>query len=261
MNINLRNLLKLGGFILLCTFGNVLIERAQAWNTLPALFGSDTGCLLGNDSSTVLLIHSNTIDGDTTFVDSGKGPNSPHTISSDSDPNHVTVQYMYGTSSMYFDGDDRLYSADSVDWDFGTGDYIVDFWVRWPNPVANGGLVGRYVNEANTWGLQYSGGDLLWYYGAGANYTFAWIPAATTWYYIEVTRVSGNIYVWVDGVQRGVTQANATNHNTASQLAVGDYSKDAAGQKLTGWMDEVRIVKGVGGHTSAYNIPGGPYCD
>ena len=80
------------------------------------------------DSETKLLIHSDTSSGSTTFTDSS---NSARTITANGDVVHSANASKFGSTSMYFDGSgDYLSVPDSNDWDFGSGDFTIDFWIK-----------------------------------------------------------------------------------------------------------------------------------
>jgi len=78
------------------------------------------------DHDTLLLLQSDTTDGSTTFTDSSQVG---RTVTVVGDTQHSTSIKKFGASSILFDGTgDYLTIADSTDWDFGTGDFTVDFW-------------------------------------------------------------------------------------------------------------------------------------
>jgi hypothetical protein len=84
----------------------------------------------GIDQFTTLMIHSNTYNGDTSFVDASP---SAHPISVYGNTHNSTLQAKFGNSSIYFDGSgDYLNIANHNDWNFGDQDFTIDFWVR-PN--------------------------------------------------------------------------------------------------------------------------------
>lgn len=211
----------------------------------------------GNDSNCVLLIHSNTTDGSTTFVDSSQG-GSDHTadITVVNSAHHETDQQKFGTTSIYLNNgtSDKLTIADSADWDFGAGSFSLEFWVMWKGSISNTGLIGRYVGEANTWGMQYYSGAIYWYYGNGTSHNFSWTPpAADTWYHLVIARDGTNLRFFVDGIQQDSTQTDNTNYNTASALTIGHYG---VGSLIDGYFDEIAIFKGsANGRTANFTPP------
>lgn len=213
-----------------------------------------------NSANCVLLIHSNTTDGSTTFVDSS---DSNHTadITVVNNTHHETDQHKFGTSSIEFDSGvpDKLTIADSTDWDFGVGDFCVELWVYF-NTI-NTGLLGRYSNAAGNWALEQSGNKLYWYYGAGVSWNRDWTPSAGQWYHVCVARASGTLRIFVNGTQLGADQADATDYGTAEELTIGDY-RSAQTNRLDGYLDEIVIWKGSAhGRTANFTPPTAAYCD
>src|SRR5690554_1699309 len=84
-------------------------------------------------ASVVLLLHGDGTDGSTTITDNSGSAHSP-TVNGNSQID--TAESQFGGASVLFDGSgDYLEYADSADWDFGTGDFTVEFWMRrnaWP---------------------------------------------------------------------------------------------------------------------------------
>ena len=79
-----------------------------------------------DDSYTKLLIHCDGADASTTFTDeSGK------TITTVGNAQVDTAYKVFGTGSLLLDGTgDALTLDDSEDWNFGSGDFTVDFRVK-----------------------------------------------------------------------------------------------------------------------------------
>src|SRR3990167_7415815 len=85
------------------------------------------------DSYTKLLLHMDGTNGSTTFTDEiGK------TVTANGNAQISTAQYAPltgNTASGYFDGSSGTYAntGTSSDWNFGTDDWTIDFWVRYPS--------------------------------------------------------------------------------------------------------------------------------
>ena len=268
-SISRRELIKdaarIGGIAgLYAVGGKALVDEAFARSFfIGGHLGAAAACESGNDSNCVLLIHSNTTDGSTTFVDSSQG-GSDHTadITVVNSAHHETDQQKFGTTSIYLNNgtSDKLTIADSADWDFGAGSFSLEFWVMWKGSISNTGLIGRYVGEANTWGMQYYSGAIYWYYGNGTSHNFSWTPpAADTWYHLVIARDGTNLRFFVDGIQQDSTQTDNTNYNTASALTIGNCG---AGSLIDGYFDEIAIFKGsANGRTANFTPPTSAYCD
>lgn len=88
------------------------------------------GAVSGNTENTKLLIQSQAENGSTEFFDSST---SEHTINAFGNVQHVTVSNPIGESAIWFDGEGSYLAVPaSTDFELGTQDYTLDFWVQ-PN--------------------------------------------------------------------------------------------------------------------------------
>lgn len=200
------------------------------------------------DSNTVLLLHCNGTDGSTTFTDEiGK------TVTAAGDAQIDTAQKKFGTGSALFDGTgDYLSVTDSEAWDFGTGDFTIDMWVRAARWSKNSStLVG------NSWGT--SAHPRYWRFSiesagirfryvdtiSGINVTV--IGTATislnTWYHVAVVRNGNDFKVFVNGT--GVGEETSTLSITSDDKILIGHLPVLYSDPLDGWIDELRISKGV----------------
>jgi len=214
--------------------------------------------MAGIDSYVTLLIHSNTTEGSTTFVDSSPVP-ADHVFAPNGGVCHTTAQYKFGTSSIYFDGvDNQLLVADSgspnTDFQFGTGDFTIDFWVR---PYVTGATrrLLEIGNSGDNFIVMLAGGQVA-YYGpttaGGVLYTDGPTMSAGTWYHIELSRASGTTRMFVNGTPYA-SQADSNNYSSTGPLAWGRTSSPTG--SFSGYMDEIRVSKGIARHTSAFTPP------
>ena len=121
-----------------------------------------------------------------------------------------TAQKKFGASSMLFDGTtDSIYLDDSADWVFGSGDFTIDFWVRF-NSVSS---VQGFYSQWNTAQLAciwyWDNTDGLMHVGISADlstingYTAAWSPSTNTWYHLAFVRNGNSGRIYVDGTAIG----------------------------------------------------------
>lgn len=168
-----------------------------------------------------------------------------------------TAQYKFGSASGLFDGTgDSISSADNADWDFGTGDFTIDFWVRW-NSLAGTVLFSRndstdfrlhYNNVANTLTLNATSNPIK---------SESWTPSTNTWYHVAVTRSGTNLDFWINGTKLGTTTTDATDLTYSTDLYIGDGA--GGGASLNGWIDEFRWSKGVARWNSDFPVPTSAY--
>ena len=214
-----------------------------------------------DDAYTVLLMHMNGDDGSSTFTDeSGK------TVTRYGDAQIDTDQSKFGGASALFDGTgDYIKVDDSDDFDFGTGDFTIDFWCRFASiSSADQYLLHRYSTSSNMWGVAFANNIVKFSCFAGGeqrayvarSYTFT----TGAWYHIAVERVSDNFRIYVNGVKQGADEAptNPGAMTTAGALYLGVY-KYLNTYYFSGWMDELRISKGIARWTSDFTPPASPY--
>ena len=186
-----------------------------------------------------------------------------------------TSVFVFGSGSARLPNDagqgSGLVVEKNSDFDFGSGDFTIETRFRvssfpasqnlrivgtedWDYPNYNGWeLYYRLTGGGiNTWFFHYSVGD------AGFTRTIASTIAAGVWYNIAVSRSGNSLYFFQDGVQLGAAQSfTATIDDSLYDLAVGvgmESQVPATSHNLDGWIDELRISKGIGRYTANYTI-------
>jgi len=205
------------------------------------------------DANTALLIHSDTTDGSTTFTDSSGNTLS---ITAEGNPQHEVDQKKFGTTSIYFDGNDAL-TTSSSDFVFGTtDDFTIDFWY-YPEAFAS----NQYLFDfgTNDGALSLLNGGVRYYnitLGTGS-VLYSTVPAITlaVWVHLAIVRASGITTLYLDGVAK----ANDTDgYDYATQLFyLCRYG--GGGNFCNGYIDEFRISAGIARWTSNFTPPTAPY--
>jgi hypothetical protein len=212
-------------------------------------------------ANVISLLHFDGADGSTTFTDeTGKVWTAAGNAQID------TAQSKFGGASGLFDGADSYISTpDSDDWDFGTGDFTVECWVRFASIASTQTLVANYVDPATGWGFQLRRdvAELRFGYGDTPLISPAWTPSVGVFYHVAVARSGTSLRVFVDGVQLGSTVTNSTNiAGSPARLYVGGLmlsSPPRLVQALDGWLDDLRITKGVARYTATFTPPSAPF--
>lgn len=171
-----------------------------------------------------------------------------------------------GKSAYFNNGSGAFLSIpDSSDWNFGIGDFTVDFWYK-PDvidPVGYKLLMGTYKNGVyKNWEVMLQAGLLNC--AANTDGSLSWNVSITdstplvvgNWYHIAFVRNGNSWTCYKNGSSIG-TKANSGTINYASEpLEIPDsYSSYNA----SGNFDEVRISKGVARWTSNFTPPTAPY--
>lgn len=206
-------------------------------------------------ANVVLLCHFDGTDGSTSFVDqTGKVMTAVGNAQID------TAQSKFGGSSGLFDGTgDRVTVADSEDWNFSNKAFTIEFFVRlnskqYPQCFLS---QGEGSGTGATFAFYTSSGELRLRTAYGASYIqsgVAWAPTLGQWYHICMERDgTGKLRVYVDGVMLFGNNDHAYTYNNSSfPLALGAFGTENnfPTYDFNGWMDELRITKGVARYAS-----------
>jgi len=177
-----------------------------------------------------------------------------------------TAQSKFGGTSGLFDGtDDYLNTPSSADFDFGTGDFTVEFWVN-PSSLSGGNaaLVGTRTNDTSTtirWcilattdaGINVLGCD-IWSTSDARIALFnhqSQIPTGQ-WTHCALVRYGTSFKLYQNGVQStsGAT-TSAPVANSSTVVNIGSFISSGV-LKLNGYIDELRITKGVARYTGNF---------
>ena len=216
----------------------------------------------GIDSYTKLMLHCNGTDGSTTFTDSSL---SPHTVTANGDAQIDTAQYKFGGASGLFDGTgDYLSASDSSDWDFESGDLTIDLWVRRNgSQTSYAGVMGTEVGLGNNgWILRFdTGADLHkilfgFYYGGWVTVKSNIDIPDLTWTHIAIVRNGNVVYLFQNGNEVGsVDVTGKIISDTSTGLVIGRLDTATNSYYYKGWLDEIRISKGIARWTSNFTPP------
>lgn len=226
--------------------------------------------------ATKLLLHFNGWNSSDSFDDSSyywsnrtvTNPENKVT-SNNSDPKKFDA----GAAAKFDGVGGYLSILDSDDWSFGSGDFTVDCWVNFSSidELTNNTIMSQTQDGNNGYWfiLQKFMGNYVWYfweYNGGVQTIF--IHSSTsplslnTWYHIALVRNGNNWYFFQNGVQLGTTVSNAASvPNYAGPLEIGAVNMSPQSQYLNGYIDELRISKGVARWTSDFSsrLPSAEY--
>jgi len=197
-----------------------------------------------------------------------KGNNSPIFEDSSLAPKNITVngaiqksdQMMFGRSCGYFNGSSSTLSlADSDDFNFGTGDFTIEGWIRIATAVNSEILCSAPVGQlaigpsANPgylrWDIDQLGG------AAGVTRSDSTIPVGA-WCHFALVRSSGVVAFYRDGVMLGTTWSNTNNVDLNGIMLGAHYPGSTF---FGGHIDELRISKGIARYTTNFTPPTKPY--
>ncbi len=220
----------------------------------PTLMGGESG----NDSYTKLLLHFN----DLSMMDVSIGGSERRIVT----PHNVyisTATKKFGSGSAVFGGagNQYIFVKNSPDFDFGTGSFTVDWWEYRLSSIDGSASFRRNIDNnvcgyllnhavANRYQTYMSSNGSSWDVASGVDsgpITF------NAWVHYAVVRNGNTFYVFKDGVQQATWSSSLAliaapaNH----LLTIGHWN----GNGFSGYMDEIRISKGIARWTSNFVPP------
>jgi hypothetical protein len=176
-----------------------------------------------------------------------------------------TGQFKFGASSLQLDGTgDYISFPDSADWDLSDANSdqcTVEAWIR---PHANGGgIMGQDTGDGTlSFALFLNVGQLTLYfsptgaYGALVGLSSPSSMSLDAWHHVAMDKdATGKIRLYVDGSKvASSTPGNSAFFNSSAVFKIGTVN--VVGD-FNGWIDEVRITKGVARYAtdSSFTVP------
>lgn len=168
----------------------------------------------------------------------------------------------FGAGSGYFDSSgDYLTSSTSNLFGFGTGDFTIEAWIYPTGTNSFQGLfcVGDYI----------TGILIRWHANAVTDSCYInstvynWFPATNApvnnWTHIALVRQSGNIKFFAGGIDRLVgSPVNNSNLGSTGVPLIG-ASSHSTSEGFNGYIDELRVTKGIARYTSTFTPPTAPF--
>ena len=178
----------------------------------------------------------------------------------------------FGGSSAYFDGNTYLSISPSSGTDFGSGDYTVECWVNISSQSGFGTIIGQGTPGnilSSDWVIEFpNNANTLSVYVADADTGFGYIINGTIpiinqgWKHVALSRSGNNTRLFIDGTQDGDTWNNsyaiASGDPAINSIKIGAGPYDVVNRTITGYIDELRVVKGSGLYTSNFSPPDEP---
>lgn len=212
------------------------------------------------DEYTKLLIH---FDPETNYSHFTDSSSNNHQITVVNDTS-ITQKYPFNGTAMYFDGTgDYLTLPDSNDWNLSDENFTIDFWFKNINNNANAaGILSNFKFDGS------SGWNVYWY-DQFDNIVFTSSDgiALTTknkiknniWYHIAIVRENNNINLYLNGKLTDNTTYSGSISYSSLGMHLGKYYVDNTGYNLDGYIDELRISKGIARWNQTFIPPSQPY--
>ena len=232
---------------------------------------TDTSLTPATDSSWAnvsMLLHMDGTSGSTTFTDSSVNA---LTVTANGNAQLSTSTTKYGTASGYFDGTDDYLAATFASGTAisGTENFTIECWYNSGNlsgsqygrgiislyNASNHKLLIRATNTSpyvlNLYSAEASGTP----FGSSGSNVDGTTITANTWYHVALVRQSGVFTLYLDGVLKWTMSAATSQSISAKDNIYIGRSTDGASPDWVGYIDDLRITKGVARYTSNFAAP------
>lgn len=175
--------------------------------------------------------------------------------------------FQYDGSSLLLDGTgDYVTMPASTDWDFGSGDFTIDGWIRAAvDPDANDMVILSWWDDAanqNGWLIDIFADELRFVYSTdgslstdtAASSGLTWEP--DQWYHVAVCRQGPSLKIFRDGIEvADYDAATETIFNANTELWFGALNASGPVRLWEGNLDSFRIIKGSALYQSEFGVP------
>jgi hypothetical protein len=167
----------------------------------------------------------------------------------------------FGTGSLEFDGTgDWLLVPDNADLQLGPGNLTIEFWVYLAtgNAGSNRGLVGKGTGSTK-WSVSLDTTQKVVFSYGTSTLTSSGAITLDAWNHIAVVREgtgTNQTKIYINGTNDG-TGTVSTDFTPINPLYIG--ANGSAGDPMKGFIDELRITKGVARYTANFTPPALPF--
>lgn len=172
-----------------------------------------------------------------------------------------TTQSKFGGGSLYLDGSSAITTANSSDFDFGSGNWTIEWWQY---PTDSNHLMmfnDDGVNWPGVWGTTADFGApglAVCLHDGGGTYKNIGSILAGQWSHIAIVRAGSQLITFQNGVLIDAGSVSGSVYSGANGVKIGlDYSATY----FTGYIDELRISKGIARWNTGFDVPTEEYTD
>jgi len=203
-----------------------------------------------------LLLHGNGTNGSTTITDNSP---TPKTVTAVGNAQISTAQSKFGGASIAFDGNgDAISTGSSTAFDLSNANWTIEFWHNSTSySGANNVLVNVFNSNTDKIIIATIGTAGNIYYLLNGNVKIATSSTVATgqWSHIALVRAGAVTTLYRDGFSLGTTTDTPT-----SSSKLFEVGRDVAAF-FHGYIDDLRITKGVARYTSNFTPPTLPFPD
>lgn len=233
----------------------VTIDRVSG-NNPPANGGGEPVATDPHWANVSMMLGFDGTEGGTTFTDESPTPKSL-TNTEGTAPKTRAAAAKFGATGLDVNaGGIVLGHPGNMGCDFGTGDFTIESWVYPTDVSSQHCIIGNQSTfVAGSWGMYINNGKLRLYVRGGPSKTGVSNVPLNQWSHVAISRVAGVFYLFVNGVLDGSEAASiALDGTTDAYIGRSNY-----GERFYGYIDELRVTKGVGRYADTFDLPTGPY--
>ena len=212
-----------------------------------------------NFANVSLLLHGNGTNGSTTFTDSSSNA---LTVTGSGNAQIDTGIKKFGTGSIELDGTgDYLIVTGGTGFEYGTGNFTIECFVYFNSVTGAKIIYDQRISGTETQRPTiYHNGTTLIYYVAGDRITGATLTTGV-WHHIAVSRSGTSTRMYLNGTQVGSTYTDTTNYLNGTNRPLIGSDGFAGANFLNGFVDDLRVTKGVARYTAAFTPPDREFLD
>lgn len=174
----------------------------------------------------------------------------------------------YGGGAIAFDGSTNtgtnIVVANSADFGFGTGDFTIETWV-YPNgtqvayaTVMDFRAPGSSTQTKPTIFIGNSSGNVNIRLNARGSQLASYVAPVNTWHHVAYSRTAGVGKFFINGNQVGSNIADTNDYGSTSDIVLGNVGDNRTNYTtgfFKGYLDDVRVTKGIGRYTANFTVP------
>ena len=212
---------------------------------------------------TVLLCHFDGGNGSTAFTDSSSYAN---TLTGYNSAAQSTTQTKFGASSFLSaesNPTSPYVSMPNTHMNFGVGSFTVELWYYYSStdPPSSQGMFLDNGGLGFTPAFGVSTANLTYFIAGGVDGPIlAHGMSQNAWHHLAWVRNGSNISIFVDGVSiGGGTDTQNANPASGAVAVINSYTAALGSYSCGGFIDEIRVSKGVARYTGNFTPPAAPF--
>jgi hypothetical protein len=166
----------------------------------------------------------------------------------------------YGQSSARLPGTNAAYASSTNNkFLIGTSDFTLELWAYRTSSTLDRGIIHLRSGFSTYGGIAIGvnlGGSTWGIYAGNSERNGSITAAQNVWTHLAVTRQSGTLRLWVDGVQ-SISLTDNTNYSTANSIYLGQWYDDT--YAFNGYVDDIRLTIGASRYNSPFSKPTAPF--